>query len=61
MEEVVLDFLLEEVIVPLFKRNSKLKAKNYRPLSLVNVITKILQRILYDRVEFFLTEKTGYG
>jgi hypothetical protein len=43
-------FLLD-IIVPLFKRGSRYLASNYRPISLMLVIFKIFQKMVYNRVE----------
>ena len=40
----------KDVIVPLFKRGDRYWAKNYRPVSLMSVGAKLIQRILYARV-----------
>ena len=44
-------------VTPIYKKDSKLKCSNYRPISLLSNIDKILERILYNRLynffEFF--------
>ena len=41
-------------IVPLYKSKSKLEASNYRPISLLITISKILEKIIYSRTYEFL-------
>ena len=38
------------IVVPLFKKGSKKKAENYRPVSLTSVICKVLESILRDKI-----------
>ena len=39
---------------PLFKKGSKTEAKNYRPISLLPLISKIVERVIYDQTQNFL-------
>ena len=39
---------------PLFKKGSKTEAKNYRPISLLPLISKIIERVIYDQTQNFL-------
>ena len=41
-------------IVPLYKSKSKLESSNYRPISLLITISKILEKIIYRRTYEFL-------
>ena len=41
-------------IVPVFKKDSKLKYSNYRPVSLLSNIEKMLKKRLYKRLHTFL-------
>ena len=43
-------------VVPLYKSKSKLEASNYRPISLLITISKILEKIMYSRTYKFLDE-----
>ena len=36
--------------VPVFKKDDKNKVTNYRPISLTSLVTKVLERILYDEL-----------
>ena len=47
-------------IVPLFKSGLKNQTTNYRPISLLIIILKILEKIMYSRVYDFLNENQIY-
>ena len=38
---------------PLFKRGSKTDPKNYHPMSLLPLISKIIEKIIHDQTQFF--------
>ena len=44
-------------VVPAFKKDSKLDYSNYRPISLVSNIEKILEKLVYKRLYTFLDDK----
>ena len=41
-------------IVPIYKNNNKKDMNNYRPISLISNITKIFERVLYNRISKFI-------
>ena len=41
-------------VVPVFKKDSKLDYNNYRPISLLSNIEKILEKLMYKRLYTFL-------
>ena len=41
---------------PLFKKGSKLEPKNFRPISLLPLISKILVKVIHDQMQTFLTD-----
>ena len=41
-------------IIPIYKKGSKLECSNYRPISLLSNIDKILERLMYNRLYNFL-------
>ena len=41
-------------VVPVFKKDSKLGYSNYRPISLLSNIEKILEKLMYKRLYTFL-------
>ena len=49
-------------VTPIYKNISKLKCSNYRPVSLLSNIDKILERIMYNRLyKFFEDNKLVYN
>ena len=44
----------EANIIPLFKKGSRNKSENYRPVSLTLVICKLLERLIKDHLVDFL-------
>ena len=49
-------------VTPIYKKDSKLKCSNYRPISLLSNIDKILERIVYNRLyKFFEDNKLVYN
>ena len=47
----------EANIIPLFKKGSRNKSVNYRPVSLTSVICKLLESIIRDHIMDFLLIK----
>ena len=43
-------------VVPVYKKDSKLDFSNYRPISLLSNIEKILEKLMYNRVYNFFTK-----
>ena len=41
---------------PLFKKGSKIDPKNYRPISLLPIISKILEKLVHDQTQNYLAE-----
>ena len=49
-------------VTPIYKKDSKLKCSNYRPISLLSNIDKILERIVYNHLyKFFEDNKLVYN
>ena len=44
----------EANIIPLFKKGSRNKLENYRPVSLTSMICKLLERLIKDHMVDFL-------
>ena len=44
-------------VIPVFKKDSKLDCSNYRPISLLSNIEKILEKPMYRRLYIFLNNK----
>ena len=53
-EGVVSSEWKEANITPLFKKGSRNKSDNYRPVSLTSVICKLLERLIKDHMVDFL-------
>ena len=45
-------------VIPVYKKESKLFCSNYRPISLISNIDKIIEKIMYNRIYKFL-DKTS--
>ena len=43
-------------IIPLFKKRSRSKSENYRPMSLTSAICKLLERLIKDHLVDFLVK-----
>ena len=48
-------------VVPVFKKDSKLDYSNYRPISLLSNIEKILDKVMYKRLYTFLNNNNIYN
>ena len=48
IQGIVPDELKLARVIPLFKKNIKTEVGNYRPLSTLSVISKVLERVVYD-------------
>ena len=44
------------IISPIFKKNENTDINNYRPISIIPQISKILERIIYNRIIDFITK-----
>ena len=49
------DLLKLAKVIPIHKKDSKLDYKNYRPISLLSVLSKIYEKVLYKRIYGFLS------
>ena len=63
LKEGVVPFEWKEAnIIPLFKKGSRNKSENYRPVSLTSVICKLLERLIkYHMVDFLVKHKLLYS
>ncbi|MCG8621638.1 MAG: reverse transcriptase family protein, partial [Proteobacteria bacterium] len=55
-EGVFPDAMKEACVIPLFKCKDKLDKNNYRPISLLITISKVLEKIVYKRTYDFFTK-----
>ena len=44
-------------VVPLYKKSDKTDVGNYRPVSILSIISKIFERVVYDQIKEYLVEK----
>ena len=51
------DVLKIAKVNPLHKKESKLDHRNYRPISLLSVVSKIFEKLIYKRIYFYLDQK----
>ena len=47
-------------IIPVFKSGDKSTVKNYRPISLLCNVSKVLERLLYNRILDFYSDSISY-
>ena len=43
-------------VKPLFKKGTKTDPENYRPISLLPILSKIIERIIHDQTQEFLSK-----
>ena len=53
----VVPVALKSARVPLFRKNDKTEVGNYRPVSILTIISKVFERVVYDHVESYLDQK----
>ena len=46
-------------VSPLFKANDRTSKENYRPVSKLPNLSKVFERIMYDQIADFMTEKVS--
>ena len=47
------DHLKKAKVIPVFKKDDKTLLKNYRPISLLPIISKILEKIVYSQLSHY--------
>ena len=53
-EGQVPDELKMAIVKPLFKKHDRLKPENYRPVSILSIVSKVLEKAVYKQLENFL-------
>ena len=53
--EVVPSLMKEARVTPLFKKGSRLDCGNYRPVSILNILSKVLERAVHGQFVAYLT------
>ena len=51
------DILKIAKTIPIYKKGSKLGVSNYRPISLLSNLNKILEKLMFNRVYKFLEDQ----
>ena len=41
-------------VIPLYKKKSKTDPGNYRPVSILTIVSKILERVTYNQIESYM-------
>jgi hypothetical protein len=57
LTETVPDDLKHARVTPIFKKGSRLDAGNYRPVSVLNILSKILERAVCTQLNGYLNDK----
>jgi len=57
IQGVVPDELKSAMVIPIFKKNDRTSAGNYRPVSILNIVSKVFERVVYDQVVLFQSQK----
>ena len=57
LQGIVPDGLKSARVVPLFKKNDKTEVGNYRPVSILSIISKVFERVVYDQIQTYLDER----
>ena len=53
--------LIEAQVVPLQKKNSQLEVGNYRPVSILPVVSKFFERAIYEQLFFHIILKIYFN
>ena len=57
IQRAVPDDLKSARVVPLLKKNDKTEVGNYRPVSILSIISKVFERVVYDQINVYLDQK----
>ena len=57
IQGVVPHDLKSAMVVPLLKKNDKTGVGNYRPVSILSIISRVFERVVYDQVEAYSDQK----
>ena len=55
---IVPDEMKEARVIPIYKKNSPLEVGNYRPVSILCIVSKILERSVYSQLSIFFITKS---
>ena len=48
-------------VIPVFKNGSRLSCNNYRPISLLSNIGKIIEKLIHKKLNYFLEQHTKFS
>jgi len=54
-QSIVPEKLKISKVVPIYKKKDKMSPENYRPISLLSIFNKLLEKLMYKRIYSFLT------
>ena len=54
---IVPDDLKSARVVLLFKKNDKTEVRNYHPVSILSIISKVFERVVYDQIQTYLDDR----
>ena len=57
IQDVVPDDVKSVRVVPLFKKNDKTEVGNYRPVSILSILSKVVEKVVYEQIEICLDDK----
>ena len=57
LTETVPSSFKQAKVIPLFKKGNKSDPSNYRPVSVLNVLSKVLERAVYNQLSGYLEKK----
>ena len=53
----LLSLITGRKVTPIFKSGDKMNVGNYRPISVLPIISKIIERPIHDQLYFYLTNE----
>ena len=57
IQDIVSDDLKSGRVVPLFKKNDKAEVGTYCPVSILCIISKVFERVVYGQIQTYLDER----
>ena len=53
---IIPDYLKAAMVVPLYNKKGRTNVDNYRPISVLSIISKVLEKVVFNQLNNFLTE-----
>ena len=57
IQGIVPEDLKSARVVPLFKKHNKTEVGNYCPVSILSILSKVFECVVYDQIEFYLYQR----